>query len=881
MAEYFGTQYYPDDASRAASLEAELAELRKENQQLETEVRSVRASERASEAALSQASLDDEPPDRVAELQPRPSREEKHERDRSVWALHIQVKRHEEQLEKHQRAINELTTHIARIARVAARDVEVRAQQPAPPSLAVHAAEPAAERQRGSPGSRPSAAFGSAVSGPESPLKDRRATEPEARTTSAAEIESPAAPPEEVPAPEPKPAPKPWEAQPLVALPLAPPSAAVAAAALAAAAELSSPHSASGSFTKGQPLSAGKAPAYGRARSASLSGAAKGALTPTPAFYRRASVATLEGGLLSAATTLGDVKAHVSPPPVGAGLVPTSVMMPGPRATPGAALSSSRSDVGCADSSSTAGGGFGGQGGTTRYAVRGRAVTAYAPAEWGPSDAARAGAAPVARAELEHVYGYRAKLASPQGHPCTNALVVLGPQMIAYAAASVVVVLESESNTQAFYCEHDEDVLSVAAHVPELGGAEAEAGGSRVVLASGQLGRHPPIHVWSLESGETLSALTGAHHERGIGQLAFSPDGARLASMGLDTQRTMIVWDWRRKAPLVSAKVHTEPIHALAFSPASAGDILVAVGVRAFKIFGLSAPSAQGAERSLRAPPLVLTRRGGVFGKLGSLKDGDKATLLSLAFTADGQAVTGTKTGDVLIWAGQEVVSKLRGAHESPVYSVCVLPRTGFIVSADKQGVLAAWDATFTHTGSRTLSDASVGLAQPAVRAISPLPTADGTQLLVGCTDGSVREVDLATGAARVWLQGHTAGEVCALGAHPTDAGRFASASRDRTVRLWSAEHRWPLACVSLSEEARALDWAPDGSALALALEDGTVMVLGEASLEALRSAKRREVRCVPRRAARREGAEPGAPRPHHARARRRAPWMRRRPAPN
>ena len=61
----------------------------------------------------------------------------------------------------------------------------------------------------------------------------------------------------------------------------------------------------------------------------------------------------------------------------------------------------------------------------------------------------------------------------------------------------------------------------------------------RLLAASTFLQPRPRILIWSVKSGKLLKEFHG--HEEGISALAFSRDGARLASAGADA--TLLIWD--------------------------------------------------------------------------------------------------------------------------------------------------------------------------------------------------------------------------------------------------------------------------------------------------------------------------------------------------
>lgn len=464
-----------------------------------------------------------------------------------------------------------------------------------------------------------------------------------------------------------------------------------------------------------------------------------------------------------------------------------------------------------------------------RYAIAGRQVSVHPPTGWTPPDpATRPGAAPDMRLELDHVYGYRA------AHPTLNLgnpIVIVSPDVIAYPAAALVVVLDSASNVQRFFAGHTDDVLA-------LDVAPTAGSGGRPLACSAQLGKKPAVIIWALDTCEPVVTLPDTAHDRGVAHVAFSHDGARLATMGLDPHRTIVVWDWRHRAPLANAKGHNDAVHALRFSPLSS-DVLAIACARAFKLFQAERPAERQARSSsspalLSTPLLLLNRRNGVFGRQGTARDGQPQTLLSLVFGADGHAFTGCAGGDVLVWWGSEVVRRLDGMHEAAVRGVAVTPG-GLLVSADVAGRLVAWDDGGRGRVVAALDD---GGAAPGV---AFLAAAGDAGVLAGCVDGAVREVALPTGEVEVWVQAHGLGELWGLAAHPTEALRFASCSDDRTVRVWAADQRWPLACCTLSEQARSIDWRPDGTHLAVGLGNGSVLVLAAETLEPAGSARRSE----------------------------------------
>ena len=90
---------------------------------------------------------------------------------------------------------------------------------------------------------------------------------------------------------------------------------------------------------------------------------------------------------------------------------------------------------------------------------------------------------------------------------------------------------------------------------------------SGLIVASGQVGRKPPLCIWDAggdqggapndPKGEADSITHLGNlifHRRGIVALDFSPDGALLVSVGADDGHSMAIWDWQNGIMLAQAR---------------------------------------------------------------------------------------------------------------------------------------------------------------------------------------------------------------------------------------------------------------------------------------------------------------------------------------
>jgi WD40 repeat protein len=99
----------------------------------------------------------------------------------------------------------------------------------------------------------------------------------------------------------------------------------------------------------------------------------------------------------------------------------------------------------------------------------------------------------------------------------------------------------------------------------------------------------------------------------------------------------------------------------------------------------------------------------------------------------------------------------------------------------------------------------------------------DGSRLVSGSRDGTVKVWDAKTGEELLTLRGH-AGRVTAVAYNP-DGSRIASAGADGTVKVWDAKSAEVLLTLEGTKPMSCVSYGPDGSRLASGTEDGTVRV--------------------------------------------------------
>jgi WD40 repeat protein len=186
---------------------------------------------------------------------------------------------------------------------------------------------------------------------------------------------------------------------------------------------------------------------------------------------------------------------------------------------------------------------------------------------------------------------------------------------------------------------------------------------------------------------------------------------------------------------------------------------------------------------------------------------------------------------ELLLWPSGKLRRRLAG-HTDLVYSVA-WNRKGHLATASADGTCLVFDST---TGKRW--QVFQGHSRP-VLAVAFTP--DGKQVLSAGIDQSLRLWAVSTGQQIRSLENHV-GAVHALahrpGTDPDAPPYFASASADRTVRLWQPTIGRLVRFKRFPSPVLAAAWSPDGQRLVAGCADGRVRVIDADSLELVQEEK-------------------------------------------
>jgi WD40 repeat protein/DNA-binding SARP family transcriptional activator len=352
--------------------------------------------------------------------------------------------------------------------------------------------------------------------------------------------------------------------------------------------------------------------------------------------------------------------------------------------------------------------------------------------------------------------------------------------------------------------------------------------------------------IWDLASGEPALTFTGHSRDLYGVSVQYSPDGQKLVTASADG--TAVVWDAASGRELARLRGHIANVYDALFSPDGAriattsadGTVRLWDAGTGENLLVMRQPNAAGiafdpqgtrlavATAAASDTPVIIwdTATGRRIGSIGSAARDTR----NVDFDPAGARIAlADGNGESAIWDMDSGERLVRLDRRAPVYSVRFSPDGLRVATGGDDGVVRVWDAA---TGGLLLTlPGHTG----TVTNLDFSPAGD--LLATASIDGTTRLWDIGPAGSRELLTvpGHDA--VVYSVDWSVDGARLATSSWDRRAAVWDAQSGELLASLPEHPDSIArVAFSPDGSSLATAAYDGVVRLWDAASGQAIRS---------------------------------------------
>ncbi|MCQ2816775.1 MAG: hypothetical protein MJ252_05860 [archaeon] len=407
--------------------------------------------------------------------------------------------------------------------------------------------------------------------------------------------------------------------------------------------------------------------------------------------------------------------------------------------------------------------------------------------------------------KLKYVFGYNTK-------KCINNIFYTEhPGLIVYNTAALGIVLNIKDNTQRFFTNHKNEIISIDVHPnghTVVTGEISDKGKKQMVN----------LFLWDINTlkNETDSMakdrinlnygvinLKGCILEK-VSHLKFSPNGRFLAAIGggfKKDQTIIVIYD-------TSNLSYIELISVIDIGRINVSGIswvdnkeFVTIGpkhIRFYKIKGRMVVVRNGYFSGERVKPLV-----------------------SVA-SAFGQIFTGTSKGEIISWQRRMATRCLKIPTKAYATSLYYDDFNCLLLAGTSDGFIIAFNNPNLQPTS--VFDIKSITQSPTDVGIRSIDCDEFGNLLIGTKGGEIYELSLKTQELKNKIMySHCKGEVWAIGVNPKDKNIIVTGGGDKSLRVWDINKNKQLIYKDFPEEFRAIDWSSDGKFMVVGTMSGLV----------------------------------------------------------
>jgi WD40 repeat protein len=231
----------------------------------------------------------------------------------------------------------------------------------------------------------------------------------------------------------------------------------------------------------------------------------------------------------------------------------------------------------------------------------------------------------------------------------------------------------------------------------------------KTCFAVGEIAESSPnIYIYSYPEVKIIRILANGS-TKGYSDLCFDPSGTKIASIGIEPDYLLTVWDWDKSQVMNRSKAFSQDVYRVAFSPDMEG-ILTTSGMGHIKFWRLS-------------HTFTGLKLQGSLGKFGASELSDIESFIQLP---NGKVLSSTETGNLLIWDGGFIKCEIAVKGKRPCHLgriEIILLQDGEVITGGEDGFFRIWDLeTIDNADVATTSgENTTSAAVPRVFELEPL----------------------------------------------------------------------------------------------------------------------------------------------------------------